>query len=171
MNRLPKHLVFCFIFALTSLRIWARQTTPVIDQSTSGQGSTLSSTLTADGVSICSEEFKSQSVPEGVYRMGSGVLPPTLTKAPKATFSDESRKYASSVMKAQHLKRFEAKSLVGLTVDTNGLPQHICVFNELGHGFDRRAFDAVSESRFQPATRDGKAVPVPLTIEVTFALW
>jgi len=74
-------------------------------------------------------------------------------------------------MKTQHLKKFEAKSLVGLTVDTDGLPQTLCLVNELGHGLDRRAFDAVSNYRFNPATLDGKPVPVRLTVEVTFALW
>jgi protein TonB len=93
------------------------------------------------------------------------------TKSPEATFTNEGRKYARSVMKTQHLKRFEAKSLVGLTVDTNGVPQNLCVLNELGHGLDRRAFDAVAQYRFRPASLDGNPVPVRLTVEVTYALW
>ena len=92
-------------------------------------------------------------------------------KTAEAKFTNESRKYARSVMKTQHLKRFEAKSLVSLTVDTDGLPQDSCLLTELGHGFDQRAFDAVAMFRFHPATLDGKPVPVRLTVEVTFALW
>ncbi|MGA2672663.1 MAG: energy transducer TonB [Terracidiphilus sp.] len=143
----------------------------MVDQSTSVQAGKSSSRLTADGVPSCPEEFKSRSLPEGVYRVGGNVLPPIPTSNPEAKFSDEARKYARSVMKTQHIKRFEAKSLVGLTVDTNGLPQNICVLNEMGHGFDRRAFDAVAGYRFNPATLDGKPVPVRLAVEVTFALW
>lgn len=171
MNSLPKYLVLCLIFALTGNPIRAGQAGPAIDQSTSVTTGGVQPKLTADGVPTCSEELKSRAVPEGVYRVGGGVLPPAPTKTPEAKFSDESRKYARSVMKQQHIKRFEAKSLVGLTVDTNGLPLQICMLNELGHGFDRRAFDAVSEYRFKPATLDGKPVPVRLAVEVKFALW
>jgi periplasmic protein TonB len=120
---------------------------------------------------MCTEQLKSRSLPEGVYRVGGGVLPPIPAKTPAATFSDDGRKYARSLMKTQHIKRFEAKSLVGLTVDANGLPRDLCVLNEMGHDFDRRAFDAVATYRFRPATLDGKPVPVRLTVEVTFALW
>jgi len=135
------------------------------------QTGTPSTTLTADGVPSCSDAVKSGSLPVGVSRVGGGLLSPVPIKTPEAKFSDEARKYARSVMKAQHLKRFEAKSLVRLTVDTNGLPQDMCVLNELGHGLDRGAFDAVAEYRFKPATRDGKPVPVRLTVAVNWALW
>jgi TonB family protein len=171
MNRVPKYLFLCLLITFTCQAVTSQQGASLIDQSTSGTGSESSSRLTADGVPFCFDETKSWPLPEGVYRVGGNVLPPTPTKTPQATFSDEGRKYARSVKKAQHLKRFEVKSLVGLTVDTNGLPQNICVLNELGHGFDRRAFDAVVGWRFNPATRDNKLVPVRLTVEVAFALW
>ena len=90
---------------------------------------------------------------------------------PDPTFTDEARKYARNLMKTQHLKRFEAKSLVGATVDTDGVPKNLCVFKELGYGLDRRVYDAVSTWHFHPATLDGNPVPVPLTVELTFALW
>lgn len=171
MNRVQKYLSLSLLFTLTSPLIRAQETGSVIDQSKPPQANESTSGLTADGLPVCTDEFKSRSLPEGVYHVGGSVIPPIPTKTPKATFSDEGRKYARSVMKRQHINRFEAKSLVGLTVDTNGLPQNLCVLNELGHSFDRRAFDAVAMYRFQPATRDGKPVPVRLTVEVAFALW
>jgi Gram-negative bacterial TonB protein C-terminal len=120
---------------------------------------------TADGVAACSAEFKFKSVPNGVYRVGGRVLSPIPTKTPKPTFSDEARKF----IKDQHIKKFEATSVVGETVDTIGMPQDICVLKEAGHGLDRKAFESVTEYRFIPATIDGKAVPVRLAIGVKFA--
>lgn len=165
MSKLPRSFAPCLIFILGSLAIPTGEAASKSDQQTSAQSGKSHDTPP------CSEEFRSRSLPEGVYRVGGRVLPPIPTKEPEATFSDEGRKYAHSVMKTQHIKRFEAKSLVGLTVDANGLPQDICMLNELGHGFDRRAFDSVTKYRFKPATLDGKPVPVRLSIEVTFALW
>jgi hypothetical protein len=123
---------------------------------------------TSDGVAACPAEFK---LPNGVYRIAGGILPPVATKAPQAAFPNESRKYARKFMKDQHLKRFEARSVLGLTVDTMGIPHDVCVLNEAGHGFDRRATETVSEYRFKPATLDGKPVSVRLAVEVKFALW
>lgn len=171
MKRVPKYLCVCLLLALPCAPIRAQQAAPVVDRPTTIQEGNSTTRLTADGVPSCLEESKSGSLPEGVHRAVGDVTPPIPTKAPEATFSKESRNYARSVMKAQHIKRFEAKSLVGMTVDANGLPQNLCVLNEMGHGFDRRAFDAVSEYRFKPATLHGKPVPVHLVVEVTFALW
>ena len=171
MNSSLKHLFSIMLLTLTCLPIWAQQTASPIEQSKSTPASESAPRFTADGVPMCTEQLKSRSLPEGVYRVGGDVFPPIPAKAPEATFSDDGRKYARNVMKTQHIKRFEAKSLVGLTVDANGLPQDLCVFNETGHDFDRRAFDAVATYRFRPATLDGKPVPVRLTVEVMFALW
>jgi outer membrane biosynthesis protein TonB len=171
MNREPKHLCLIVLFTLACSPIRAQQAATEIDQSKSAQATASTTKLTADGVPLCTEQLKWRSLPEGTYRVGGGVLPPIPTNTPEATFSNEGRKYARNVMKTQHIKRFEAKSLVRLTVDTNGLPQNLCVLNEMGHDFDRKAFDSVAMYRFHPATLEGKPVPVRLTVEVTFALW
>ena len=167
---MQKHLALFSLLSLTSFAIGAQQAGPNTDQLTVNKAGGPSTTLTADGVPSCSEQVKSGSLPDGVYRVGSGVLSPVPIKTPEAEFSDEARKYARSVMKAQHLKKFEAKSFVRLTVDRDGLPQDLCVLNELGHGFDRKVFDAFAQYRFKPATRDGKPVPVRLTVEVNWAI-
>jgi protein TonB len=143
----------------------------MIDQSPLVRADKSSPRLTADGAPFCSQEFELRSLPDGTYHVGGSVLPPIETKAVDAKFSDEERKYAKTIMKTQHIKKFEAKSLVDLIVDTDGLPRDLCMLNELGHGFDRRALDAVAGYRFKPATLDGKPVPVHVAIEVKFALW
>jgi len=171
LNLLSKSIVICLTLSFTFLPIRAQQSASVSDQSTSVQPKQASPTFTADGVPSCSEEFKTRPHPEEARRVGGSLLPPIPTKTPEATFSNEGRKYARSTMKAQHLKRFEAKSYLSLTVDSDGLPKDVCVINELGHGFDRQAFDAVGEYRFKPATRDGRPVPVRLEVMVNFAMW
>lgn len=171
MVTLRKHLALVSLLSLTGFANGAQQTAAKTGQPSGNQNGSPSSTLTADGVPSCSGGSQVGPPPEVVKRIGGGLLSPVAIKTPEAKFSDESRKYARSIIKAQHLKRFEAKSLVRLTVDTNGLPQDICVLNEAGHGLDRGAFDAVAKYRFKPATRDGNAVPVRLTVEVNWALW
>jgi TonB family protein len=165
----PLHL--CAFILLLLEPLFAQQAASVIDQSTSTKESNSSSRLTANGVVSCPEEFKSQTLPEGVFRVGGNVLPPIATSIPGETITYEARTYANDVMKKQHIKSFEVKSLVSLTVDPNGLPQDICVLNEIGHGFDLSAVDAVQQYRFKPATLNGKPVSVRLKVEVAFALW
>jgi TonB family protein len=38
------------------------------------------------------------------------------------------------------------------------------------HGLDQQAIDATRQWKFEPATREGKPVPVEVTIEMTFTL-
>lgn len=170
------HRFSLLLLGLVSLTAWTQQSvpSPAADDSSrviANQDTSAAQLETTDGVAGCPADFKFRSVPDGVYRVGGDVLPPIPMEAPKATFPDEARKYAREFMKKQHIKRFEAKSVVGLTVNTNGIPQDICVLNEAGHGFDRKAVKTVAEYRFKPATLDGKPVPVRLAIDVTFALW
>lgn len=168
---MPTYLFLSFLLAIGCFRGRAQEPASASDKSKAEQSMQPAETLTADGMPLCGEKLKLETIPEGVYRIGGKVLPPVPLKTPEATFTDDARKYGKRVMKIQHLKRFEAKSLVGLTVDTDGVPRTLCLVDELGHGLDRRAFDAVSSYRFKPATLDGKPVPVRLTVEVTFALW
>jgi len=41
----------------------------------------------------------------------------------------------------------------------------------VGHGLDRKAIEAVSKYRFQPAMEAGKPVEVALNIEVNFQIF
>jgi len=57
-----------------------------------------------------------------------------------------------------------------LVVNESGVPEKVEVAEGLDAGLDQRAVDAVSQWRFQPARRGGKAVPFAATIEVHFRL-
>jgi TonB family protein len=116
-------------------------------------------------VGPCPAEFTLSSLPEGIYRAGDDVTEPVATKTSEAPLSDE----ACEFIKAQHIKQFEAMSIVGLTVDTLGDPQDICVLKRAGHGLDRKALESVAKYRFKPGALHGKPVPVRLAIEVRFA--
>ena len=65
-----------------------------------------------------------------------------------------------------------AISFISLVVDTNGVPQELCVYRPAGFGLDEQAANAVSQYRFEPATKsDGSPVPARITVEVNFRLY
>jgi TonB family protein len=61
--------------------------------------------------------------------------------------------------------------LIGLIVDTQGMPQNLRVVRPLAYGLTEKAIEAVSKYRFKPAMRGGQPVPVYVTIEVNFHLY
>ena len=90
---------------------------------------------------------------------GPGVVKPTLLQKTDPQYSDEARLagLAGSVM---------LKVLIG----SNGLPGDVQVTQGLGLGLDEQAVAAVTQWRFQPATKDGQPVPVAATIMINFQL-
>jgi hypothetical protein len=150
---LRKHLSALILIGICATAVWA-------------QASTETQTPTSvDGVPTC----ESKALPDkvyraGVYRVGGGVDRPKPITMPEAKFSDEAR----ALLKKQHIKKFEAVSIVEMTVDEAGMPQDICIRKQAGFGLDKQAFVAVAKYRFQPATLNGKPVAVRLAVEVKF---
>jgi TonB family protein len=102
----------------------------------------------------------------GPSRVGGSVSAPVvLNSAPvvlnsvEAEFSDEARS-----------TKFQGVCLLSVIIDQNGKPQNIRILRPLGHGLDQKAMEAVSKYRFKPAMRNGKPVPVMITVEVDFRL-
>ena len=62
-------------------------------------------------------------------------------------------------------------SLVGMTVDRNGVPQHVHVVRSGGEAFDANATKAVSQYRFKPAMRGGAAIAADITVSVDFQIF
>ena len=58
--------------------------------------------------------------------------------------------------------------LVGLVVDTEGMPTQLQVISPAGLGMDEEALAAVSRYRFAPATKDGAPVPARLNVDIRF---
>jgi hypothetical protein len=121
------------------------------------------------------EELR-QCPPSPVRDPGSGessagslikITPPKPLKQPEAEFPDESRR----AIKKQHIKDFEAISILSLIVDVNGMPRDLCLVRPAGYGLDPKAAEAVRRYRFDPARKDGTPVAVQITVEVEFKLY
>ena len=53
----------------------------------------------------------------------------------------------------------------------DGQPYNIKVVRALGKGLDEKAVEAVSQWKFEPATKNGKPVAVFIDVEVKFHLY
>jgi periplasmic protein TonB len=95
-----------------------------------------------------------------VYSPGRGIVPPVPIYAPEAEFSDEARR-----------SKYQGVCLISIIVDTHGNPQNPRVVQRLGMGLDEKAIEAIRRYKFKPGTRDGKPVPVLITIEVDFRMF
>lgn len=91
-------------------------------------------------------------------RLNDFTMPKPL-KTVEAEFSDEARR-----------KRISGSLLVSFVITEEGLPVKLQVLNPLGAGLDEEALKSVRQYRFAPATLEGIAVPVPLTVEISFHL-
>jgi TonB family protein len=64
--------------------------------------------------------------------------------------------------------RFSGTVVLEAVVQTDGTVKINRVVRSLGMGLDEAAIEALSQWRFNPATKDGVTVPVMLNIEVNF---
>ncbi|HWE87413.1 MAG TPA: energy transducer TonB [Terracidiphilus sp.] len=97
----------------------------------------------------------------GIYTSGvAGVTAPVPLFTPEAEFSDEARR-----------QKYQGICIISLVVDTQGNPQAIHVVHPLGMGLDEKAVAAVQRYRFRPATKNGRPVPVRISVAVNFRLF
>jgi TonB family protein len=107
----------------------------------------------------------------GKYHVGDGVSAPKLIFAPDPEFTDKARR-----------KKLGGMLVVSLTVDAAGKPQDVHVSRSMAEGLskklrpialglDENAVKAVKEYRFEPATFQGKPVPVETAVEVNFRIY
>ena len=102
---------------------------------------------------------KGQKEAPGVYKPGNGVTAPTVVKQVKPQYTADA-------------KEAKVEGVVGLecVVEATGSVGDVTVTRSLDEGLDREAIKAVKQWRFEPGTKDGKAVPVLITLEMTFTL-
>jgi TonB family protein len=93
-------------------------------------------------------------------RVGNGVSPPRALRAPDPNYSQVAKSAG-----------YQAKTVLWLIVDANGLPQNIKVERPVGLGLDDEAVKAVENWKFAPAMKDGSPVPVMINVEVNFRLY
>ncbi|HEX6364238.1 MAG TPA: TonB family protein [Albitalea sp.] len=96
-----------------------------------------------------------------VYKPGPGVRPPVVV-------SEEKPAYTAAAMR----QRIQGQVHLQAVIDTEGKPTDIKVVRSLDptYGLDANAVAALEAWRFKPGTREGKPVPVLVTVELTFAL-
>jgi Gram-negative bacterial TonB protein C-terminal len=90
-------------------------------------------------------------------RVGGEVKPPKPIHTPDPAFNDYGREF--------HLT---GTTILWTVVDETGHTQKLHIEKPLGCGMDEHALEKVHEWRFEPATRDGKPVPVMINIEVNY---
>ena len=97
----------------------------------------------------------------GAFRLGSGVTTPVLLREVKP-------QYTSDAMRA----KIQGTVLVQCVVKTDGSVGDVEVIRSLDStfGLDQEAIKAARQWRFRPGTLKGEAVPVLITIELTFTL-
>jgi TonB family protein len=87
------------------------------------------------------------------------VTPPKAVYSPDPEYSEQARKAG-----------LQGACLLSLTVQSDGTPTDIQVTKSLGMGLDEKSIEAIRNWRFEPARRDGIAIPGKITIETTFHL-
>jgi len=98
------------------------------------------------------------SDPGGSQGRGS-ISNPILLSQVLPEYSEEARK-----------ARFEGRVELDTIVREDGSVQIVRVAHPLGYGLDEKAIEAVLQWRFRPGRMNGKPVPVPVRVEVSFNL-
>jgi TonB family protein len=87
-----------------------------------------------------------------------GVVPPVaLMQCRQPEYTEEAR--------IAHLAGIVTMSL---TVDDDGIPADIQVVNPVGLGLDESAVTCMRQSRYSPAQKDGKPVPLKINVSLAF---
>jgi periplasmic protein TonB len=96
----------------------------------------------------------------GVEHIGGGVKAPVPVYTIDPEFSEEARR-----------AKYQGEVMVQIIVDAQGNVQSPRVVRPLGMGLDEKALEAVMKYKFKPGTKEGKPVPVYMTIAINFRLY
>jgi protein TonB len=88
-----------------------------------------------------------------------GVTPPKVLAKVDPQYSEEARaaKISSTVLRQ-------------LVVGVDGKAKDIKVIRRVGFGLDEKAIECIEKWELAPATKDGRPIPVFVTVEVNFRL-
>lgn len=97
----------------------------------------------------------------GLSAIGSigGTTAPRVLYRVEPEFSEEARK-----------AKYQGTVILTIEVGEDGTPKNLQIVHSLGLGLDEKAIEAVSRWKFKPASRNGRPVRAPATIEVNFRL-
>jgi periplasmic protein TonB len=94
-----------------------------------------------------------------VYKPGAGVSAPVVVKEVRPQYTPDAKD-----------AKTQGTVLVECVVQADGTIGDVKVLKSLDAGLDQEAIKAVRQWRFEPGTKDGKPVPVMVTLEMTFTL-
>lgn len=106
------------------------------------------------------EPEEGESIRASALHPGSAVAQPTLASETEPKFSYEAR-----------AARYEANTRLDMIIDKNGHPQDPEITTPAGMGLDKRAVEAVSQWRFEPATKQGQPVNFEVRVQIEFHLY
>jgi TonB family protein len=98
--------------------------------------------------------------PPGTFRVNSEVTAPRVQSSPDAEFSESARR-----------DKYQDEIELRLTVAENGQVRDVCVSQSLGEGLDEQSVAAIRNWKFEPGTREGKPVPVWISVTTNFHLY
>lgn len=96
----------------------------------------------------------------GAYSVGGGVSAPSCYYQPEPPYSEEARK-----------AKYQGVVVLLAVVQPNGAISSAQVLKPLGMGLDEKAVETVKTWKCHPGEKNGAAVPVRVTVEVTFRLF
>jgi TonB family protein len=116
----------------------------------------------------CPAKFDDSLETNGIApeRRTPGVKQPKPVYTPEAEFSDKTRKEVNK----KHLRPFFSVTLLSFVVDTDGHTRDLCVKRPGQFDSDEQAAKAVTQWRFEPATKDGQPVAIRISSEISFAM-
>jgi TonB family protein len=94
-----------------------------------------------------------------VYKIGGDVSAPRLISKVEPQYTDEAKQ-----------AKISGTVLLSAVVEAAGNPDNLQVVTGLDPGLDKNAIYAVSQWRFEPATKNNQPVPVQVEIKVNFRL-
>jgi len=94
-----------------------------------------------------------------VYTVGNGITVPIPTYKPEPPYTKEAR-----------AAKLQGTVVCSVVVDDTGNVADVQVVRSLEKGLDESAMQTLRTWKFQPATKDGKPVPVKVVVEVSFRL-
>jgi periplasmic protein TonB len=95
----------------------------------------------------------------GAYAVGGGVSEPRILSQVQPEYSDDARK-----------ARMQGTVELLIIVRADGTVQFDSVRKSLGYGLDQKAIEAVKQWKFMPGRKDGRPVPVYVSVLVNFSL-
>ncbi len=107
----------------------------------------------------------------GIYRAGGGVAAPKLIGTVEPEFSEQARK-----------KKLSGVCRLSFVVNTNGHVGEVRVTHSIADDYppklrkaaqsmDEKAIEAVRQYRFEPASYEGKPVPVWSAVDINFQIY